>query len=195
MCVRFISSVRIGTYCFSKTIFYMFICLSLTRQDIMKGFFSAAVCYFVLLTKMRKLCFCLCLCYTKTFILMVWFRWRLKFNLSLAHFINIPISPYNVLFSHIQERSYYLLYCIFFIRNSTPHHIYFQFFYTFFIYIFRSVRLQNKFPYIVKRAVLCAFLLSVLCVGGSVCLGNVIQHDDQRQIALLCKNMSKIPFV
>lgn len=65
------------------------------------------------------------------------------------------------------------------------------FLYVFYLYFPFGAASKQISLYCVKsyvRFIVCA-------VTRKRMLGNVIQHDDQRQIALLCKNMNEIPFV
>lgn len=123
-----------------------------------------------------------------------------NFDFSSSHKHPHTSDRIRTLLTYIREHSHYVLYCIFFIRYSTPHHIYFQFFFTFFfcwyLYIPFGAASKQIFLCCVKSSI-CAFFYC-MCFGAATrirMLGNVIQHDDQRQIALLCKNMNKIPFI
>lgn len=96
MCVIFISRLRIGTHIvFQRQFFIMFICLSLTRRRYNERFFLLRFVFFCccFINKNEKITFLFMFILHKDFPSLVWFRWRLKYNLSLAHFINIPTYP------------------------------------------------------------------------------------------------------
>lgn len=137
---------------------------------------------------MRKLCFCLYLYLTKIFILGA--VSLLKYNLT--HFINIPISAQCTPLTYSRIHVHITFFIVYFSSASQPHIIFiFSFFYSFFIYIFGAASKQISLYYCVK-----SYMRFIVCVATRKrMLGNVIQHDDQRQIVLLCKNMNKIPFV
>lgn len=81
-----------------------------------------------------------------------------------------------------------------YILNSQPHILIiylFSVFYTFFFYIF-YVRCGFKTNFLIKRA-MCVLLYEFVTRKRVYMLENVIQHDDQRQIALLCKEYERNP--